>query len=75
MLLDFCAVLDNLHLRYLNILGLPANVSQTDLSPIADAAVGRKKDLAIALLREWMERTGASVLQQWNAEAAGRGGS
>ncbi|MEZ5731775.1 MAG: GntR family transcriptional regulator [Paracoccaceae bacterium] len=68
MLLDICAVLNNLYQRYLNILGRPDCGPETDLSSLVDAVVGRKKDLAIALLRQWMEQAGEAMLRQWDAK-------
>ena len=63
MLRQFAGVLGNLHRRYRNLLGPP--FPQRDLAAehaaIAEATLARDADLAQALLRGHVERTGAEL--------------
>jgi DNA-binding GntR family transcriptional regulator len=68
MLLDICATLDNLHQRYVNLLG-PEDAgggAPPDPAQLAEAAVGRKKDLAVAYLRQQVEQAGEALLLRWD---------
>lgn len=63
-LIDFCAILEGLNTRFRNLVG--DGLALPDPAQLSEAAVSRRHDLALALLRERVEEEGLQLAAHWS---------